>query len=568
MEARFREAKRGTIWFAGAGVVLIFVAILTYFPAFTAEYSMDDMAVITGNVDLATIPTFKWLFSRRYFEFAREDSYRPVVTISHLLDSRWWGPEGAHTINVALHAAIGALLAVIGHRLGLPSPASLLGATLFLVHPAYSEAVYVVTLREDLLSAFFLLLALWMYLRGFLWLAQLPFALALFSKEMAIPFPAMVAVLAYIRRGSIQPRQILAACGTDMIYLLIRFWILPSPNVPTAFPSMIHWAPAEIRILLNYLRLLIWPDILSIDHRTSLVKSISAGLMILGSAVVVFSIYGLIGSFRRRSLNAFFFSSGVILSTPIMNILTTNNESAERFLYVPMMFPALGIGSLVYSAVLVRAVSTNSDKPRDPPGRGLEWAVVIGVLMALAARTHMRGHDFQTYRHILHKELEINPRSYICAYMLGLEYEPLNAAMAQHWAEQCLKINDEFYPARLFLSRLEMSRNRLIEARQHLDYVLRTQPIDADVAFHVAAFYLKKGDTHLAKEWAVNATLTKSRWPSQMIYDILRDVRRQVWGPARGDTRIVPMDQPQSGTSPTSRQPANQAPPKLTPFEQ
>ena len=157
------------------------VAALTYLPAFQNGWVMDDGYVISQNRDL-DIPILEWIFGADYFIFSRELTYRPVVSLTHVLD-RWWGLAVGHALNLALHAVTCTVLYALGKSL-FGRSAALWGTLLFLVHPAYSEAVYVITFREDLLCGVFLASAFWAALRAKTFWSALFFGAALLSKKL------------------------------------------------------------------------------------------------------------------------------------------------------------------------------------------------------------------------------------------------------------------------------------------------------------------------------------------------------------------------------------------------
>src|SRR3990167_7558850 len=93
-------------------VMLCLLALTVYWPTMHNEYLMDDTAVLRGNLDLLEVDNYSWFFSARdYFEISREESYRPVVTLTHLLDSRVWHEQGGHLLSLGLHAGIALMLA-------------------------------------------------------------------------------------------------------------------------------------------------------------------------------------------------------------------------------------------------------------------------------------------------------------------------------------------------------------------------------------------------------------------------------------------------------------------------
>ncbi len=70
-------------------------------------------------------------------------NYAPVHALLHALEMRLFGAEyvGFHVVNALLHAGVSALLALLLLRSGLPASGALLGALVFLLHPANVEAV-------------------------------------------------------------------------------------------------------------------------------------------------------------------------------------------------------------------------------------------------------------------------------------------------------------------------------------------------------------------------------------------------------------------------------------------
>ena len=110
---------------------------------------LDDEAFIR---DAANIPR---AFFRPFFPSAPrgETYYRPLVTTSFILDAQWKGvrPFAYHVTNVVLHVVATALFFVLLGRLGFGWAESIVGASLFAVHPALTEAVAWIPGRCDLL---------------------------------------------------------------------------------------------------------------------------------------------------------------------------------------------------------------------------------------------------------------------------------------------------------------------------------------------------------------------------------------------------------------------------------
>ena len=113
----------------------------------------DDLLIIYANPLFSNQPNLTAIFSSDYFAWSRQGSYRPMVTLSYMLDGLIWGgrPFGFHLTNLLLHLANVLLLFTIARRLGAAATAAFLGAGLFAVHPAFTEVVAFPNYREDLL---------------------------------------------------------------------------------------------------------------------------------------------------------------------------------------------------------------------------------------------------------------------------------------------------------------------------------------------------------------------------------------------------------------------------------
>jgi len=91
--------------------------------------------------------------------------YRPLVTASYVLDSKWSGSNAAsyHATNVLLHLATIALVYVLLIRLRFPRWISAFTSSAFAIHPALVEAVAWIPGRNDSLFTVFAL-GSWIFL--------------------------------------------------------------------------------------------------------------------------------------------------------------------------------------------------------------------------------------------------------------------------------------------------------------------------------------------------------------------------------------------------------------------
>ncbi|MGB9233381.1 MAG: glycosyltransferase family 39 protein, partial [Terriglobales bacterium] len=209
-------------WFFSPGrrtlpiaLLLVAVVLLVYNPvARNGFLNIDDDAYITANSHVKaglTGLTVKWAFTT--FDAA---NYHPLTWLSHALDCQLFGvnPAAHHEVNVLLHAVNAVLLfLLVLTATGFPWR-SLFVAALFALHPINVESVAWAAERKNILSAFFLLLALHAYVA---YVRQpklsryavivLFFALGLLAKPQVITLPFLLLLLDYwpLRRVGAEP---------------------------------------------------------------------------------------------------------------------------------------------------------------------------------------------------------------------------------------------------------------------------------------------------------------------------------------------------------------------------
>lgn len=189
---------------------------------------LDDGMYLGTNRALdggLTWKNVKWAFSEAHLV-----NYHPVTWLSFLADVSLYGmnpypamtwPGGFKITNLALHAANTVLFYLILLRLTNLNWASALVAILFGVHPLHVESVAWATERKDVLSTFFVLLAIGAYVRYAARGSYLAYgamlvlyALSLLSKQMYVTLPGVLLLLDYwpLRRIG-WPRGVAAGNG-------------------------------------------------------------------------------------------------------------------------------------------------------------------------------------------------------------------------------------------------------------------------------------------------------------------------------------------------------------------
>jgi len=188
------------------------------------ESYVVDNAHVNGGLNWQSI---QWAWAT--FD---EGNWHPVTWLSHMLDCQLFhlNPAGHHYMNAVLHAMNAALLFWVLYSATGFLWRSAMVAALFVLHPINVESVAWVAERKNLLSLFFLLLALGAY--G--WYAKKPrsgrygvvavlFALGLMAKPQVITFPFVLLLWDYwpLRRVRTQST---ADEGTDGPQFETKSW--------------------------------------------------------------------------------------------------------------------------------------------------------------------------------------------------------------------------------------------------------------------------------------------------------------------------------------------------------
>ena len=164
--------------------------------------NLDDHSYVTKNSVIQygiTLDGFLWAFSTRY-----NDLWHPLVWLSFMFDDQLHGLNagGYHLTNVILHIMSALLLFWLFNRMTGTIWRSAFVAALFALHPLHVESVAWIAERKDVLSAFFWMLTLCLYV----YYTEKPvvsrylpvlvcFACALMSKPMVITLPIVMILL-------------------------------------------------------------------------------------------------------------------------------------------------------------------------------------------------------------------------------------------------------------------------------------------------------------------------------------------------------------------------------------
>jgi tetratricopeptide (TPR) repeat protein len=186
--------------------------------------NFDDDVYVTTNSHVQsgiTLGEFCWAFSTTYADF-----WHPLTWLSLMFDYQLHGLNagGYHLTNLILHILSVLLLFWLFNRMTGAIWRSAFIAALFAFHPLHVESVAWIAERKDVLSAFFWILSLCLYV----YYTEKPaisrylpvllcFACGLMSKSMVVTLPIVMILLDYWPLGRFQLPKVGTSLMTDVM---------------------------------------------------------------------------------------------------------------------------------------------------------------------------------------------------------------------------------------------------------------------------------------------------------------------------------------------------------------
>lgn len=305
--------------------------------------------------------------------------YRPVTVLSYVINHAMFGfaPLGYHLTNVIFHSLSAFLVylfcrALAGLTLARPKeaqPVAIVSGLLFLCLPSHSESVSWIAGRTDVIATFFALTALvsfCSYLRGKPWyllgLGVAALALALFTKESALPIPFILLILGtvFLLRSATRrrdaPRAVLAVASSFLVlaaYFVFRYqalgvWI-------GGYGTEAHLSFAPEVILEHFGRDLLRMFIPALPPYSQHLLATSQAYLVYGLCLLLGLLvaYALVRARSRIKEQVMF---GLValcclvcaLIPAITMYIDIYSTEGERFLYVPSVFGVMLAGYLLH----------------------------------------------------------------------------------------------------------------------------------------------------------------------------------------------------------------------------
>ncbi len=437
-------------------VLLLLCGFAAYGNSIRVPYYFDDFPCIVQN---PVVRQFSLLFELdRYGALGLDEDIRnnlvtrAVSYASFALNYRLHGyaVEGFHLVNLAIHLANALLvyaLTLVSHaqvrpgRLpgcGCGKGVALAAALIFLLHPIQTNAVTYIVQRFASLATLFCLLALLSYARaalavearwrrGYYGAALLAALLAMFSKEIAFVLPVLIALYDFAFLPGERRQRLRRLTPLAAIMLLLPLTIVKLAAISEVTGSEVgrslelmnlgrvsRWDYffTQWRVLVSYLRLLIYPAGLNLDHDFPLYHSpVEAPVFFSGLLLAALFALGCFllrrpaaGGSRAPEWRLVGFGMVWFFVTLAMesSIIPLDDLLQEYRLYLPSIGPILAVTTA--ADLLRRRVQGRA--PRF--ARGLPVMAVVFVA-ALGSATVVRNRLWQDEVHFWGDAVEKSP---------------------------------------------------------------------------------------------------------------------------------------------------------------
>lgn len=460
-----------------AGLLLVVLTVVVYFPTTHSSYVWDDDYYVEKNEALRSTDGL-W---RIWSDTAATPQYYPLVFTTYWLEYRLWelDPVGYHVVNILLHALAAVLLWRVLAFLRVP--AAWVVAAVFALHPAHVESVAWITERKNVLSGVFYFGSALAYLhyaldprssgsrRKGLFVASLVlFLCALLSKTVTCSLPAALLLVLWWKHGRIT--------GTD-VRCLIPFFV-----AGMALAGLTLWLEMDLvgsggdawqmpiigrcliagRAFWFYAHKLFWPDeLMFVYPRWRIdVQDWRQYLFPVSAAGCVLALWLARSRIGRGPLVAMLFFVGTLV--PALGFF---DVYFFRYSYVADHFHYLGsVGLIVLAVTVGQQVASRFGIW----GKRIGTIVVVLLLGSLATLSWRHQGDFSDRETLWRRTLEKNDDAWMAHNNLGNMLQArgdVDEAIDRY--RRALQLKPDFTDAHHNLALMLREKGRLSDAIRH-----------------------------------------------------------------------------------------------------
>ncbi|HNY51035.1 MAG TPA: tetratricopeptide repeat protein [Smithella sp.] len=411
-------------------IVLIAMTSAVYWPVHQYGFIIEDDVYVMKNSQIQsgiTLDVIRWSFSTVHAEL-----WHPLTWLSLIFDYQLHGLNagGYHVTNLILHILGSLLLFSLFNRMTADALKSAFVAAFFALHPLNVESVAWISERKDVLSGFFWMLTMYLYvcytekptIRRYL-IVIFSFVLALMSKPMVVTLPVIMILLDYwplkrfeSHKANFILWQLREKAPFFVLSIMVSIITLHAHeyNSSQTDISLVSRLTGSSFAFVTYLGKIFWPHDLAFCHPSSI--TITLWPIWCYAILIIFISVAVIVLIKRMPYLFVGWLWYAITILPVIGLVHSR--------YVPFMFdhftylPSIGIFMvLVWGVPLLF-------RRRDFHHKVL-FPASIAILLILSVLTVKQRSYWENSMTLFHHTLQITKKNALAYHHLGYLYDGL-----------------------------------------------------------------------------------------------------------------------------------------------
>lgn len=472
------NSRSNNIWLIYLGLAVC--TILVYWQVARFDFiNFDDYGYVRDNPHVKygfSIDNIKWAFQFNGYA----SNWHPLTWLSHMLDGQLFGIDAGkhHLVSLGLHIANTLLLFFLLKKITGMIWKSAFVSALFALHPIHVESVAWIAERKDVLSTFFMFLAIIVYSyyvehkknRWYLVLI-LVFMFGLMAKPMIITLPFVLLLLDYWPFGRLDKKAILEKIPLLIISAISSFitYFIQQKGGAVISDSTLSIKYRIANTFISYIRYLgmtFYPKGLAIFYphlREQIHLAAAIGAFLVIAAITILVIY-YAQKYKYLPVGWFWFLGMLV---PVIGLVQVGGGAlADRYTYVSVIgifiIAAWGCNDLVSAWKYKKTIL------------GLCSA---GAIIILSVFAHLQAGYWKDGKALFKHAIDVTNDNYVAYHCFGdAMQEEGDISAAIKYFDKSLSIEKNYLPAIVSMASALNLTGRSQEAVNYLTRAIELQP--------------------------------------------------------------------------------------------
>jgi len=536
------DKKKNKYLTSGICLILAATTFAVYWQVHSYEFvTYDDNKYVYDNPNVTAGLTgegIKWALTTGYFSY-----WHPLTWMSHMVDCELFGLNAGrhHFVNLLFHIANTLLLFIVLKRMTCGLWQSAFVAAAFALHPLHVESVAWVAERKDLLSCFFWLVTMGVYMRytrrpaaGRYLLTLAAFAMGLMSKPTVVTLPFALLLLDYWPLGRFEDEQRVKEAEEPSrelpksFFPWRTFYRLVLEKVPffalsvfsgivtflnqqtgDAVVSLQHLSIVSrianaVTSYVRYLGKMIWPSRLAVFYPHSYVKTIPVWQIGVSAMILLVISLVVVRLFRTQKYLATGWLWFLGTLVPMIGLVQVGGQGfADRYSYIP--FTGLFI---------IIAWGAPELLQRLPYRKVIIALAAVVLISAMMVRTWVQTGHWQNNYTLFSHAVAVTENNSNMNYDLAVtlyNQGRLDEAIIHY--REALRIEPGNFKAHVNLGIALSEQGQYDEALEHFNIAVRLDPDSHDAHYNLGLALLLQGRLNEAAVHLKEAIRIKANWP-------------------------------------------------------